>query len=199
MENKKEDTPLQRFEKSMKIDYEKWHDGVGYDIDAIRSASPQEREAIEQILIKHSPRDWRDIEALAQIGTEEARQAIKKAIKDPNPEVRVAVARFSPKLITNSERTKSTVEALQHAELFGGLSQALDDVEQYHPAEVKEALIEGLLKRKGDVAVLFAAMLFYIYGKAKEPFDMELRPFFCALTQKTKTNGRMCSENYVGR
>jgi hypothetical protein len=54
----------------MAIDYEKWHDGIGYDIDAIKLASPAERKTIERILIAHTPRDWRDIEALAQIDTE---------------------------------------------------------------------------------------------------------------------------------
>ena len=67
---------------------------------------------------------------------------------------------------------------MQSAEIFGGLSQPLDDIEEYHPNEIKEALIEGLLNREGEVAVLFAAMLFYIYGKATEPFDMKQRPFF---------------------
>ena len=169
---------LRRFEKSMEIDYEKWHDGVGYDLDAIKAASQAERLVIEQILIHHSPRDWRDIEALAQIDTETARKAIKEAIKDLNPAVRAAIVRYAPNLITNGERSHSIIEALQHAKVFGGLSQILDDIEEYHPIEVKQALIEGLLSREGNVAVLFAAMLFYIYGKAKEPFDMSQRPFF---------------------
>jgi hypothetical protein len=172
------DSPLRRFEKSMIIDYEKWHDGVGYDIEAIREASPAERAAIERMLISHSPRDWRDIEALAEIDTEAARKAIKRAIKDPNPEVRAAVGRYTPNLISNNERSRHIVDALRNAEIFGGLSQVLDEVEEYHPDEVKEALIVGLLSRKGDVATLFAAMLFYIYGKAESPFDMEQRPFF---------------------
>ena len=172
------DSPIRRFEKSMEINYEKWHDGVGYDIEAIGTASPAEKKAIEQMLIQHKPRDWRDIEALAKIGTKRAREAIKEAIKDPNPDVRVAVTRFSPDLVSDDERTKSIVDALQHAELFGGLSQVLDNVEEYHPTEVKEALISGLLNREGEIAVLYAAMLFYLYGKAKEPFDMKQRPFF---------------------
>jgi hypothetical protein len=122
-------SPLRRFEKSMEINYEKWHDGIGYDLDAIKLASQTEREAIEQMLIHHSPRDWRDIEALAQIHTETARETIKNAIKDPNPAVRVAVTRYSPKLVTNSERNQSVIEALQHAKIFGGLSQVIDDIE----------------------------------------------------------------------
>ena len=179
-------SPLQRFEKSMEVDYEKWHDGIGYDIDAIRLASPTERKAIEQILIHHSPRDWRDIEALAEIDTESARETIKNAMEDPNPDVRVAVARFAPNLVTNSERSQSIIKALQHAELFSGLSQVLDDIEEYHPIEVKEALIAGLLNREGEVAVLFAGMLFYLYGKAEEPFDMEQRPLFLQFNTENK-------------
>jgi hypothetical protein len=179
-------SPLQRFEKSMEIDYEKWHDGVGYDIDAIKLASATELKEIEQFLVQHSPRDWRDIEALAQIDTKSAQQTIKDAIDDPNPAVRIAVTRFAPNLVTSNKRSQSLIRALQSAEIYGGLSQALDDIEEYHPKEVKEALIEGLLNREGEVAVLFAAMLFYIYGKATGPFDMKQRPFFLRFNTEDK-------------
>jgi hypothetical protein len=179
-------SPFQRFKKSMQIDYEKWHDGVGYDIDAIKSASQAERKTIEQILINHNPLDWRDIEALAQIDSKNARKTIKNAINDPNPAVRVAVTRYAPSLVTNRERSQSIIDALQHAEIYSGLSQVLDDIEEYHPTEVKESLITGLLSREGEVAVLFAAMLFYIYDKAKEPFDMKQRPFFLQFNTENK-------------
>ncbi len=78
------------------------------------------------------------------------------------------------------------VNALATAELFEGLSQTLDDTQDYHPKEIKEALIKGLLRRKGEVAVLLAAMLFYIYGKADEPFDMNQRPFFLRFNTEDK-------------
>ena len=180
------DSPLQRFIKSMEIDYEKWHDGVGYDLEAIKQASPNESRKIEQILVDRIPKDWRDIEALAQIATPNAQEAIKKAIRDPNPKVQIAVARFTPKLISDSQKTQTLVRILQNKEVFNGLSQALDEVEEYHSEEIKEALIKGLLSREGEAAVLFAAMLFYIYGKAKEPFDMNQRPFFLTFNTKNK-------------
>mgnify|MGYP000470565047 CR=1 FL=1 len=171
-------TPLQRFEASMQIGFEEWHDGIGYDIESIRIASQTERDTIEQILINHSPRDWRDIEALAEIHTKCARETIKEAIKDPNPVVRLAVTRFAPQLITDKERTQSVIYALQKVEIFNGFSKVLDEVERYHPEEVKEALIKGLLTSKGGIAVHFAAMLFYLFGAAKESFDWKQRPFF---------------------
>jgi hypothetical protein len=184
--NSDDSTAFQRFINSMEIDFEKWHDGIGYDIEALKTTSPQELNIIERLLITHNPRDWRDIEALAQINTKTARKAIKKEIKNPNPAIRTAVTRYAPELVTDNERIKSVVDGLKNAELFGGLSQVLDEVETFYPQEVKEALICGLLKRKGDVAVLFAAMLFYIYGKAKEPFDMEQRPFFLRFNTEDK-------------
>src|SRR5665647_2170829 len=82
-------SPLRRFEKSMEIDYEKWHDGIEYDIEAIRGASQQEHKAIVQILINHSPKDWRYIEALAEIKTKSAREIINSTMKDPEPDIRV--------------------------------------------------------------------------------------------------------------
>jgi hypothetical protein len=171
-------TPLKRFKKSMKIGFEEWHDGIGYDIAAIKIASQAELDAIEQILINHNPRDWRDIEALAELNTDCAHKTIKEAIKDSNPVVRIAVARFAPDLITEKERSKSLIDALEKTEIFDGLSQVLLEVEKYHPKEIKEALINGLLNRKGDVAVHFVAMLFYLCGESKEPFDWKQRPFF---------------------
>ena len=132
------DSSVQRFIKSMAIDYEKWHDGEGYDLGAIKQASPGERIKIEQILVDHTPKDWRDIEALAQIGTPNAQEAIKKAIRDPNPNVQIAVSRFAPKLISDSQRTQSLVRILQNKEVFSGLSQALDEVQEFHPEEIKE-------------------------------------------------------------
>ena len=171
---------------SMEITFEKWHDGIGYDIDSIRIASPTERKEIEQILIQHHPRDSRDIEALAQIHSKDALEIIKKAMKDPNPMSELQLQDLPQTLVTNCERTHSMIKALQSAELFGGLSQTLDDIEEYHPKEIKEALIKGLLSREGGVATLFAAMLFYIYGKADEPFDWAQRSFFLRFNTENK-------------
>ncbi|MGC4073716.1 MAG: hypothetical protein QM760_14645 [Nibricoccus sp.] len=35
----------------MEIDYEKWHDGVGYDLSLIAAATTQQRQRIEQIVL----------------------------------------------------------------------------------------------------------------------------------------------------
>ena len=169
---------LRRFERSMVIDYEKWHDGIGYDMDALRDATPGERDAIERILVDHHPRDWRDIEGLIELGTPRAKGAIREAMKDGDTDVQMAILDSAPELIPYDDRVASVVRSLRTQRLFDGLSRTLDVVEQFHPPEVIAELFRGLLEREGEVAVNFAGMLLFVHGKSEEPFDMKLRPFF---------------------
>lgn len=172
------DTPLDRFRRSMVIDHEKWHDGIGYDLDALRAASASERAAIESLLVSRPAADWRDVEALAALDTPRAREALRAATKSSDPRVRAAVMDYAPRLQTDAERTAGLVRLLETADIFGGLTQALDQVEKFHPPEVVDALFRGALHRKGELAVHFAAMLTFVHGKAREAFDWEQRPFF---------------------
>ena len=170
-------TALGRFERSMAIDYEKWHDGVGYDLDAIAAATPQERAAIEKLLLQRGTSDWRDVEALAALNTPVAQAELMAALKHPDAQIRLAVTRSAPQLVPESERVASLVKALETANLGGGLSQALDEAAEFHPEPVIESLLRGVLQREGEAAVNFAAMLLFVHGKADSPFDWEQRPF----------------------
>ena len=167
-----------RFRKSMQIDYEKWHDGVGYDLDIIRNATPQELAEIEELLTKRPVDDWRDVQALAAIDSPAARSVLVKTLDHPDHAVRTAVADYAPHLVPDDDRTAGLVAALEQADLYEGLSQALDQIESFHPPHVVEALFRGLLERQGENAVHFAAMLMFIHGKADTAFDWDQRPFF---------------------
>ena len=172
------DSVVRRFEASMNIDYEKWHDGIGYDLALLRQASPAELQAIERILVPRARSDWRDVEALAALDTPAARRALATAMRGGNAEIRAAVLRHAPGMVSREERVAALVAALGTAEFFGGLSQALDQVVEFHPPEIVAALFRGVLERKGDAPIHFAAMLMFIHGKANSPFDWNHRPFF---------------------
>lgn len=162
----------------MVIDYEKWHDGIGYDLDALRASQGGDRRAIETVLVARGARDWRDVEALAVLDSERARGVLRAALKGGNAEIRGAVLRYAPDLGSKDERTAALVSALETADFFGGLSAALDVATDDHPPPVIDALFRGALHRKGDVACHFAAMLMYLHGCTREPFDDDQRPFF---------------------
>lgn len=171
-------TALRRFELSLTMDYDKWHDGIGYDLDALQEATPSERAAIEQMLLSHGARDWRDVEALAALDTPRSRAALRRAFEEGSHEIRMHLLRHAPQFASEGARTVALAAALRKAELYGGLSQAIDEAAEFHPPEVVEALFDGALHRGGEAAVHFAALLMFIHGKAAEPFDMDHRPFF---------------------
>jgi ATP-dependent DNA ligase len=50
----------ERFLASTDIDYERWHEGTGYDLDALRELDPDERFRTEQWLLARAGQDWRD-------------------------------------------------------------------------------------------------------------------------------------------
>lgn len=166
------------FRDSMVMDYEKWHDGVGYDLDLLERATSEERNQIETILLQRGVSDWRDVEALAALKTERSDAALRRALKSSSSEIRTAVLSHAPRLLTDAEKTETLVRTLKNATVFGGLAQALMEVETFHPPAVIETLFEQTLTASGDVAVHYAAMLFFLHGKAKEPFDWDHRPFF---------------------
>lgn len=171
------DTPLSRFIRSMIIDYGKWHDGIGYDLEALEKASPEERASIEKVLISSKGRDWRDMEALAELDTPRSRKELREAFAAGDLRVRMAVISYAPDIVSFNEKLEAIVHSLRVGNIYGGLSHALDLVEEFHPPEVVEELFRGVQEREGEVAVNFAAMLLFIHGKAEEPFDWSQRPF----------------------
>ena len=111
------------------------------------------------------------------LDTPRSRDCLRTAYKGGDRAVRLSVAQLgrwcSPKL----RSAAILVEALENADLSNGLSQALDLVEDRHPKEVEDALIDGVVSRKGDVAYHFASMLLFIHGKIHSPYDTSMRPF----------------------
>jgi hypothetical protein len=175
---KREPTLMERFRDSMVMDYEKWHDGIGYDLALIKKATPEELVEIEDILISGGVNDWRDVEALAALGSPRARALLRKTLKRGKSQLATAVTEYAPDLVSEDERTETLVAALEVAKTYEGLTQTLFQVETFHPPRVIDALLRGVLRRDGETAVYLAAMLMFVHGKAKSAFDWDHRPFY---------------------
>src|SRR5438034_707862 len=78
-----------KFKSSMLIDYEKWHDGIGYDLDAFGAMTRAEQDEIVQELREKSPQDWRDVEVLGIAGTPESKAGLKQAAKIAPPQAKL--------------------------------------------------------------------------------------------------------------
>ncbi len=175
-----------RFIASMTITYDMWHDGDGYNLEFLAAIPPAELPAIAALLINHTPRDWRDIEALAQIDLPQAKAAVIAALKHSDPSVRRTAQDYAPEHIDPKAREANLLRALRTAAPFEGLTQALSEAEEFHPPAVIDALFQGALNANGEAAVHYAALLFFLHGKAKEPFDWDHRPFFLRFNESER-------------
>jgi hypothetical protein len=169
---------VRRFEQSMIMDFDSWHDGTGYDLDAVASATPDERQRITDLLLARDVTDWRDVEALAALGTPEADERLKRAFHRGSLSLRLSVLRHAPHVVSERQRTKVLVEGIERSTIGDGLTPTLLDVEEFHPPAIVKALLRGTLKRPGDVAVNLAGMVAFVHGAAKEAFDWNQRPLF---------------------
>ena len=158
----------------MTIGYEQWHDGIGYDLQALAGMTPEDRAAVETILIRQlvGPGDWRDVEALAALATPGAMAALKVAARHRNPEVSnralEVLAAAGPEAGAGLE--DDIVRAVKNGAL---------DLAQSHPTpRVKRALLDCARLAEPTTRMHAAAMLMYLCGKAGEPFDWSQRPFF---------------------
>lgn len=170
------DSPRKRFDRSRVMDYEKWHDGIGYDLESLGEMTEAERADVVRSLTP--PAGWRDVEALAAIDSDETREALRRAGERGSNEVRMAVIQYAPHVLEGDVRTDALVRALKWGRLMEGLGAALEQAENFHPPRVLATLWRGLAERPGDIAYNFAATLAVIYGKIESSADWTYRPLF---------------------
>jgi len=168
----------QRFLDSMAIGFDQWHDGTGYDLEALERLGETEKVSIETLLSQNLVRggDWRDVEALAALGTPSARAAVSMARYHANH----AVRNYALGIALEGLRPEDDPLA---PELEEQVIRAVDDgcyemAARMPTPRVKQALLNCALKADGVTRVNAAALLLYLCGQTSEPFDWSQRPFF---------------------
>lgn len=171
-----------RFISSLELDYDKWHDGEGYDLEALAGIDTSERGDVVHLLASRTA-TWREIEALEQIDIPPAFMAIRRALRDSDSIVtRVAAAEALDRL----GKLEAPLDEIIAREILAfnadedGCPRVLLAAEQHATDRVKDALLDASRKKTG-CAMHCAALLCYLVGVAKEPFDWDLRPLFLRL------------------
>jgi hypothetical protein len=168
------------FVKSMEIDYDKWHDGVGYDLDALSKLTPEECNSAALMLIAHlgTTGDWRELEALARIGTPLAFGAVRRAQETGPLQTRLYALR---ELLAAGEKIDPDpliAEAFAEGDLYGGLSIAIDLAAEYRRVNLIPMLLARTLEGTAEARIHAAALAWFLAGQSDEPFDMSERPLF---------------------
>ena len=187
------------FLESMVMNYERWHDGIGYDLTVFDAASPEERKQIEELLVTRPVNDWRDVEALATLDSPRARDKLRRTFETADLPQKIDLIAHATSLFTDDERTEVLVTALRDISQSPTLTQVMLEVQDFHPQPVIDALLAGVRSRDGATAGSFAMMLLFIHGKATSPYDFSVRPFtlrfqtddretmYCELCERIRT------------
>jgi hypothetical protein len=176
----------QLFLDSMIMNFDRWHDGTSYDLEALERLGPEERASIEELLIDNLKQtgDWRDVNALVALGTDSAHKAVDKARFHKNNQVRD----YALKIILATHNFKDTIQK-DIAELEDQVVQAVKrgnfEIAEYMPTmRVKKALLDSTREADSVIRVNAAAFLLYLCGQAPEPFDWSQRPFFLRFAEE---------------
>lgn len=166
-----------KFVASMRIDYEKWHDGVGYDLDAFDAMTPDEQREMCRELARKETLDWRDIQVLMRENSDESFDRVRDCLGGADLEQWAWALRY----LAESDRMGQAVLDRNLARLL----DALDDLEAITPAmmlveqgvgeHTRAALWRGVIERPG-VAMSFGARLIHLAGKSDDPYAWEHRP-----------------------
>jgi hypothetical protein len=190
---------FQRFLDSTVLDFDRWHDGEGYDVSALAEMSAEERLKAGELMLGRDM-TWREIEVLEALDQSVGWQAIERALEEgDDADVRLATAAA----LHRRQRLRQPLEEILAREIRrlrtipGGSTRALLMAAEYPSAPVKEALFAAS-SRKSEIALHCAALLCYLSGKAREPFDWELRPFFLRFGPDNEEEDRQAALRELG-
>lgn len=184
---KKNSETYQQFLDSMKIGFEQWHDGTGYDLDALGQLEAEEKASIEKLLIENLLRegDWRDVNALVALGTPSAWKAVDQARFHIKTKVRDYALSVIISNMDSKEATKEYIAELEQQVIESVKNGNYEMAEKMPSLPVKKALLYSVLEHSDDVVrVNAAAFLMYLCGQASEPFDWDQRPFFLRFNER---------------
>jgi hypothetical protein len=171
---------LARFRASMNITYEQWHDGIGYDLDALGRLDPDERAEAEAWLVPRRTSDWRDVEALDCLGTPRALAALVDALDARDVTVRIhAAERLLRRRALAADKAEAiALAALGEASIANGMTRALAFAEAHATEAVRRKLLACARDGNDDIRVHAAALAHFLHGGAASSFDWSKRPLY---------------------
>lgn len=172
---------LLRFRASMNIDYNAWKDGEPYDLAALAEITPAEREALVNELAMKSALDWRDVEALRELGTPPALERLDRAATHGSGggPAEALVHRIASRG-WSAETEARLIEMLEDMKAMDESSTRLFDLCEAHPTPAVRAQLLRNARIQSDPSMRYAAgaFLLYLAGHVDSPyvFDEQHRP-----------------------
>ena len=179
---------FEKFRQSMSIGYMEWHEGIGYDLVALAALPPEELVAAEDLLVARHAADWRDLEALDQIGSPRALRELENSLSSKSVDIRIEAARrlAARSLLADSTIEAIIVDALTTTTILDGMVKTLAFAAEHPSPAVRRALLDCSVHGNDDIRVHAAALIHSLYGGSSSTFDMNFRPFYLRFASKNR-------------
>ena len=194
--------PYDRFMASTNVGYEQWHDGIGYDLDALARIGGDERRTVSDLLVRRvrsGEADWRDVEALDALQLPEARDVLLAALETSRPETALHIARLLTARGIATRLDRIIAEILKGGSYGDGLSLALDLAATHATPYLRDVLLDCARDGHPNVRVHAAALCLYLAGKAEAPFDWSQRPFLLRFGDEDRETRRRAFDELCAR
>lgn len=173
------------FASSTQLTHESWHDGVGFNLDALSRMPPLEQNIIRQWLhstLSNEQRDvdWRALDAAAALGETDLLATLET---HPASDVRLRVKELLAKPEAVAEELCRTFSS-GHSE--AAVLRALDLVPSHPTPEVRSALIARVSRIDGTF-INSAMVLLEVFGGVKDAWAE--RPFLFRVQEQGRDGG----------
>lgn len=122
-------------------------------------------------LIQRKDQDWRDVDALAALGTPAAIQALIDCLTSYNNNAKLFAVQHLKEMEIVDQVEKVIIETLPGTKIGDGLTYALSLAKKYPTEAIRRAVVWCSLNGNDDIRIHCAAMALYLYGKTKMDFD----------------------------
>lgn len=163
----------------MVLNHDRWRDGDPYDLDALDELTDSEKSAVEADLMAKSHLDWRDVEALARLGTPAALERVAQAAREQSDHGGAAAMKIVSGAGWSTEAEARFIAQLNDARLMETSLDRLFDIARVHPTPaVRAALFRLATEGEETVRYAFGAFLLYLAGQANEWYGLnqDFRP-----------------------
>jgi hypothetical protein len=191
---------LTRFRNSMKIGYDEWHDGVGYDLDAFTELTDDQKRDIARELRAKSDPDWRDMEVLRVEGSRESFDRLRDFLIGGPASRRAWALRelYATGKMGDAVFDRKLAQLLNDVEIGEGMTEALMLAETHSGDETKTSLLRNTRGRP-SVAFHFATTLMVLAGVLEHEMDFKHRDLRFrlqateSLADREKAFGELCA------
>lgn len=154
-----------RFQASLNIGFDQWHDGTGYDIFALGEMSDSERESVRTMMaqrIRGGSAGWREVEVASALGDRASLELASRSKDD-------IVSRRALEALGDVDGVEAKLAAGVLSNDWSAFSQALDQVPDHPSAPVKQALLDRV-KRRDDGCLPAGMVLLEVFAGVDDAF-----------------------------